>query len=158
MPMNAPINKDGLRTRFWERVALQNLKPQEWEALCDGCGRCCLNKLEDPDTGEVALTRVACRLLDVGTCRCGQYELRKSLVPECITLTPGTIEKHAYWLPETCAYKLLWAGKALYDWHPLISGDAESTQNAGISMRGMTIPEFEVAEDDWEDHIIEDIR
>ncbi len=151
-----PIRREGLRARYWERVPLRNLSRREWEALCDGCGRCCLNKLEDPDTGEVALTRVACRLLDGETCHCGQYEIRHALVPECITLTPATIEKHAYWLPDTCAYKLIWEGKALPDWHPLISGSAETVHAAGISVQGWTVPEFELDEDDWEDYIIEE--
>ncbi|MEM8632361.1 MAG: YcgN family cysteine cluster protein [Pseudomonadota bacterium] len=154
--MSDPIDRAGLREAFWERVPLKNLTPKEWEALCDGCGRCCLNKLEDPDTGEVALTRVACRLLDNDTCRCGQYSIRKELVPECIHLTPKTIADIAYWLPATCAYKLLWQGKALYDWHPLISGTPESVHAAGISVRGWTVPEFEVPEEDWEDYIIEE--
>jgi len=154
--MDDPIDRSGLRDRFWERVPLRNLAPREWEALCDGCGRCCLNKLEDEETGEVALTRVACRLLDNDTCRCAQYEIRKTLVPECIQLTPKTIAEHAYWLPATCAYKLLWEGKPLYDWHPLISGDAQSVHAAGISVQGWTVPEFEVPEEDWEDYIIEE--
>ena len=152
-----PIQREGLRDAYWERVPLKSMTPKEWEALCDGCGRCCLNKLEDPDTGEVALTRVACRLFDDETCRCAQYEVRKNLVPECISLTQKTIEEHAYWLPNTCAYKLLWQGKALYDWHPLISGRAESVDEAGVSVKGLTVPEFDVDEDDWEDHIIEDL-
>lgn len=147
-----------LRPRFWERHKLTDLSPEEWEALCDGCGKCCLNKLEDADTGEVFLTRVACRLLDGESCRCGQYDIRKQIVPECIVMTPGNIEKHAYWMPETCAYRLLWQGKPLYDWHPLISGDPEAVHRAGVSVRGMSIPEFEVAEDEWEDHIIEDLN
>lgn len=151
-----PIDRDGLRPLFWERVPLQNLAPKEWEALCDGCGKCCLNKLEDEDTGEVALTRVACRLLDGETCRCGQYDIRKTLVPECIVLTPATIADVAYWLPETCAYKLLWEGKPLFDWHPLVSGDPETVHAAGVSVRGWTVPEFEVDEEDWEDHIVEE--
>jgi uncharacterized cysteine cluster protein YcgN (CxxCxxCC family) len=151
-----PIDRSGLRDRFWERVPLRNLAPREWEALCDGCGRCCLNKLEDADTGEVALTRVACRLLDNETCRCAQYDIRRSLVPECIHLTPATIEKHAYWLPATCAYKLLWQGRELPDWHPLVSGDPETVHEAGISVQGWTVPEFEVPEEDWEDYIIEE--
>jgi len=154
--MDDPIDRSGLRDRFWERVPLRNLAPREWEALCDGCGRCCLNKLEDAETGEVALTRVACRLLDNDTCRCGQYAIRHQIVPECILLTPATIEKHAYWLPATCAYKLLWEGKALYDWHPLISGDPATVHEAGISVRGWTVPEFEVPEEDWEDYIVEE--
>ena len=152
-----PIQREGLRDAYWERVPLKSMTPKEWEALCDGCGRCCLNKLEDPDTSEVALTRVACRLFDDETCRCAQYEVRKNLVPECISLTQKTIEEHAYWLPNTCAYKLLWQGKALYDWHPLISGRAESVDEAGVSVKGLTVPEFDVDEDDWEDHIIEDL-
>ena len=156
--MKDPIKRAGLSSRFWENKSLDTLNQSEWEALCDGCGRCCLNKLEDADTGEVALTRVACRLLDDATCRCAQYDIRKSLVPECISLTPETIEKHAYWLPETCAYKLLWEGRGLHDWHPLISGDPDTVHQAGISMRGKTIPEFEVNDDEWEDHIIEDLE
>lgn len=154
--MKDPINREGLRPRFWEKVPLQNMAPREWEALCDGCGKCCLNKLEDADTGEVALTRVACRLLDGETCRCGQYEIRRQFVPECIHLTPANIASHAYWMPATCAYRLLFEGKPLYDWHPLISGDPETVHAAGVSVRGWTVPEFEVDEDEWEDHIVEE--
>lgn len=146
-----------LRDRFWERFSLDRLRPAEWEALCDGCGRCCLNKLEDPDTGDVALTRVACRLFDDTTCRCGQYEIRRQFVPECIFLTPKTIEIHAYWLPNTCAYKRLWRGKRLPVWHPLISGDPDAVHDVGVSMRHQTVPETEVPEEEWEDHIIEEI-
>ena len=151
-----PIHRDGLRDRFWENVPLQNLTQREWEALCDGCGKCCLNKLEDADTGEVELTRVACRLLDDETCRCGQYDIRKTLVPECVVLTPTNLANIAYWMPRTCAYRLLHEGKPLYDWHPLISGTAETVHAAGVSVRGWTVPEFEVPEEDWEDHIIEE--
>ncbi len=154
--MRDPINRKGLRPRFWETVPLQKMTALEWEALCDGCGKCCLNKIEDEETGEVFLTRVACRLLDDATCRCGQYGIRKQLVPECIVLTPGNIESHAYWMPRTCAYRLLWEGKPLYDWHPLISGDPDSVHRAGVSAQGLTVPEFEVDEDEWEDHIIEE--
>lgn len=145
-----------LRKRFWETVPMAEMSEAEWEALCDGCGKCCLNKIEDADTGEVFLTRVACRLLDDETCRCGQYDIRKSIVPECIVLKPSTIDTHAYWMPQTCAYRLLWAGKPLPEWHPLITGDPESTHAAGVSLRGATVPEFEVDEGDWEDHIIEE--
>lgn len=154
--MSDPINRKGLGHRFWERKPLGKLSEQEWEALCDGCGKCCLNKLEDEDSGEVALTRVACRLFDDTTCRCAQYEIRHQFVPECIQLTPETIAQHAYWLPETCAYKLIWDGKPLYDWHPLISGTPETVHGAGVSMKHRTVPEFEVHEDEWEEHIIEE--
>jgi len=151
-----PIDRGGLRRRFWETEPLNKLTPQEWEALCDGCGKCCLNKLEDEDTGEVVLTRVACRLLDDQTCRCAQYPVRHNFVPECIVLTPKTIEKNLYWLPQTCAYRLRYEGRPLYPWHPLNSGTAQSVHDAGVSVQGLTIPEFEVAEEDWEDHIIEE--
>ncbi len=155
-PQADPIPREGLRERFWERVPLRNLAPREWEALCDGCGKCCLNKLEDPDTAEIAFTNVACRLLDDSTCRCAQYEIRKQFVPDCVVLTPANIAEIAYWMPQTCAYRLLHEGKALYDWHPLISGTPETVHEAGVSVRDRTVSEFDVAEDDWEDHIIEE--
>ena len=143
-----------LRPEFWKRP-LSSLSAKEWEALCDGCGKCCLNKLEDGETGEVFFTRIACRLLDGETCRCGQYENRKTFVPECVVLTPGTLKDIAYWMPSTCAYRLLSEGKPLPEWHPLLTGDADSVHAAGMSVRGWTLPEFEVPEEDWEDHIIE---
>ena len=154
--MDDPIPRTGLRPRYWETVRLRDMTPREWEALCDGCGKCCLNKLEDADTGEVFLTRVVCRLLDGETCRCSNYEGRKRLVPECVVLTPRTISKHAYWMPGTCAYRLLHEGTPLPDWHPLISGDPDSVQRAGVSASGITVPEWAVDEDDWEDYIIDE--
>lgn len=134
---------------------MAELNQSEWEALCDGCGKCCLNKLED-DEGTVALTRIACRLLDNETCLCSNYANRHSYVPECIVLTPRTIADNLYWLPMTCAYRLAHEGRPLFDWHPLISGDPASVHAAGVSVRGMTIPEMNVDEDDWDDHIIEE--
>jgi len=151
-----PIDRDGLGRRFWHRKPLTRLTQKEWEALCDGCGKCCLNKLEDEDTGEVALTRVACRLLDDETCHCAQYDIRHQFVPDCIVLRPDNLDSHAYWMPATCAYRLLWEGKPLYDWHPLISGNPESVHEAGVSVRGITVSEFDTPEEDWEDHIIEE--
>ena len=156
MSIDDPIDRSGLRPRYWETTPLDRMTRKEWEALCDGCGKCCMNKLEDEDTGEVALTRVACRLFDDTTCRCAQYDIRHQFVPECITLTARNLQGHLYWMPETCAYKLLNEGKPLYDWHPLISGDAQSVHDAGISMQSRTVPEFEVSDDDWEDHLIEE--
>lgn len=152
-----PIIRQGLRKTFWERIPLEKMNAKEWEALCDGCGKCCLNKLEDPDSGEVAFTRVACRLLDDSTCRCAQYDIRKQFVPECVVLTPENLPDIAYWMPSTCAYRLLHEGKALHDWHPLISGTAQTVHDAGQSVQGWTVPEFEVDEDEWENHIIEDL-
>jgi uncharacterized cysteine cluster protein YcgN (CxxCxxCC family) len=145
-----------LRPKFWETVPLAKMSPAEWEALCDGCGKCCLNKLEFEDTGEVAYTRVACRLLDDATCRCTDYENRRRFVPECVFLTPKSLPKVAYWMPQTCAYKLLFQGKKLPDWHPLLTGDPESTHASGNSIRGITVPEHEIPEEDWEDYIIEE--
>ena len=145
-----------LRPRFWETVPLAKLTPPEWEALCDGCGKCCLNKIEFEDDGEVAFTRVACRLLDGDTCRCKHYETRRQFVPECIQISPASLPEIAYWLPRTCAYLLRYQGKPLYPWHPLISGDANSVHDAGVSVQGWTVPETEVEEEDWEDHIIEE--
>lgn len=145
-----------MRVRFWETVPLAKMTKPEWEALCDGCGKCCLNKLEDEETGEVALTRIACRLLDGESCRCAQYPIRHQFVPECIVLTPKTIKDNMYWLPQTCAYRRMYQGKPLFDWHPLVSGDPEAVHRAGQSVRGITIPEFGVPEEDWEDHVIEE--
>jgi len=153
--MTETTSQKKLRPTFWESVPLNKMTDDEWEALCDGCGRCCLNKLEDPDTGHVALTRIACRLLDNESCRCAQYDIRHQFVPECIRMTSETIAKHAYWLPNTCAYKLLHEGKKLPDWHTLLTGTEQSVHAAGISVQGWSIPEFEVPEDEWEDHIVE---
>ena len=145
-----------LRPRFWESVPLDKMTAAEWEALCDGCGKCCLNKLEDEDTAEIWFTRVACRLFDDATCRCGQYDIRKTIVPECVVLTPATIGEIAYWMPRSCAYRRLHEGRGLEDWHPLLSGDPETVHKAGRSVRGTTLPEFSIPVEDWEDHLIDE--
>lgn len=144
-----------LRDKFWETVPPHKMTAPEWEALCDGCGKCCLNKIEYEDTGEVEYTRVACRLLDGATCRCGNYERRFTYVPECVRLNPKTLPKVAYWLPVSCAYKLLHQGNPLPNWHPLITGDPESVHAAGQSVRGITVSEAAVDEDDWDDYLLE---
>ncbi|WP_323005971.1 YcgN family cysteine cluster protein [Pseudorhodobacter sp.] len=154
LPPIAPAT--GLRPRYWETVPLKKMSGAEWEALCDGCGKCCLNKIEYEDDGEVAFTRVACRLLDGDTCRCTNYAIRHQFVPECVQLTPKKLEKIAYWLPQTCAYRLVHEGKPLPDWHPLISGDPETVHIEGASVRGWTVPETSVSEDDWENYIIKE--
>jgi uncharacterized cysteine cluster protein YcgN (CxxCxxCC family) len=142
-----------MRDAFWT-LPLAELTPEEWEALCDGCGKCCLNKLEYEDTGEVDFTRLACRLLDGETCRCRHYATRRDFVPDCVGLTAESLPSVAYWLPRTCAYRLRHEGKALPDWHHLICGDPERVHSEGHSVRGWTIPETEVAEDDWDDYVI----
>ncbi len=151
-----PIPRDGLRPRYWETTPLSRMTPREWEALCDGCGKCCLNKLEDEVTQEVALTRVACRLLDGESCRCAQYETRRRIVPECVQLTARTLKDTAYWMPETCAYRRLHLGQGLPSWHPLLTGTPDSVHHAGVSVRGWTVPEFQVSEEDWEDHVVDE--
>ena len=144
-----------LRPNFWTDILMDDLTRPEWEALCDGCGKCCLNKLEDED-GTVALTRVACKLLDGNTCQCTRYPIRHQYVPECIVMTPKSLEDNMYWLPQTCAYRLVFEGRDLYDWHPLISGEAASVHAAEVSMKGRSISEDTVSEDDWDNHIIEE--
>jgi uncharacterized cysteine cluster protein YcgN (CxxCxxCC family) len=144
-----------LRENFWTRP-LGELSAAEWEALCDGCGKCCLNKIEYEDTGEIAFTRVACRLLDGDTCRCTRYAIRRQFVPDCVVLKPETIADVAYWLPRTCAYRLRHEGKPLPYWHPLVSGEQQSVHLSGQSVQGWTVSEHDVPEDDWEDFIIDE--
>ena len=143
---------------FWRRKPLEAMTQAEWEALCDGCGRCCLLKLEDADDGAIAYTRIACRLFDSGACRCTAYARRAVLVPGCVRLTPESVRETAHWMPATCAYRLLSEGRPLPDWHPLVSGDPESVHDAGVSVRGWTVPEYEVHEEDYEDHVIPGLR
>ena len=125
----------------------------EWEALCDGCARCCLHKLEDADSGMIHYTAVHCRLLDQKRCRCRDYDRRLERVPDCIDLRPENMEE-MHWLPATCAYRLLYEGKPLYDWHPLVSGNPDSVHEAGISIRGRVLSEEFVHPDSFEEHII----
>ncbi|MGE7367979.1 YcgN family cysteine cluster protein [Neorhizobium sp. NPDC001467] len=139
---------------FWKTKQLEELSPVEWESLCDGCGLCCLNKLEDWDTGAVAFTSVACRLLDGSTCRCRDYPNRQAIVPDCIQLTAQEVREIG-WLPPTCGYRLVRDGEDLKWWHPLISGDRETVHVAGISARGRTVSETEVDVDDFEDYLVD---
>ncbi len=128
-----------LRDQFWE-LPLEALDRAEWEALCDGCGRCCTHKLEDEDTGAIAHTNVACRLLDTSTAQCRDYRNRKAYVPDCLRLTLKLVGEVA-WLPPTCAYRLRADGKPLPDWHYLICGDREAVVAAGVSVAGRVISE-----------------
>lgn len=139
--------------RFWEDRPLEALDAAQWEALCDGCGKCCLHKLEDEDTGELFPTNVACRLLDRREGRCGDYKRRRIHVPDCIRLTPKSLAT-IDWLPETCAYVRRSEGRPLPDWHYLITGDRESIHRAGASVRGWTISEIDAGE--LEDHVLDE--
>ncbi|HPA38661.1 MAG TPA: YcgN family cysteine cluster protein [Phenylobacterium sp.] len=125
---------------FWETKSLEQMTVQEWESLCDGCGLCCLVRFEDEDTGEIIPTRVHCKLFDPDQCRCSNYADRKRHVPDCIKLTPHNIEA-LEWMPMSCAYRRIYEGRGLADWHPLISGDPETVHAAGVSVRGETINE-----------------
>ncbi|MFZ2207913.1 MAG: YcgN family cysteine cluster protein [Porticoccaceae bacterium] len=138
---------------FWEYKALAELDAGEWEALCDGCGRCCLLKLEDADRGAIAYTGIACRLLDIRRCRCRDYDHRQRRVPDCQVLNPVNVPV-TDWLPDTCAYRLRAAGKPLPAWHPLISGDPDSVHTAGISVRDRVISEEFVHPDAVADHVV----
>ncbi len=120
---------------FWKVKKLEEMSISEWESLCDGCGRCCLHKVEDDDTGDIYATSVACRLLDAETCRCRDYVHRKSIVPDCISLDIATI-KTARWLPESCAYRLIYEGQDLQWWHPLVSGNCQTVHQTQFSARG----------------------
>ena len=139
---------------FWETKRLDEMSQAEWESLCDGCGRCCLNKLEDWDTGEIAWTNIACTLLDGQSCRCRDYENRQATVPDCIQLTVNKV-REIIWLPPTCAYRLVAEGTPLYWWHPLVSGDPETVHAAGISVRGRTVSEDGVDVEDFEDYLVD---
>jgi uncharacterized cysteine cluster protein YcgN (CxxCxxCC family) len=139
--------------RFWQDKSLAELNPAEWEALCDGCGRCCLNKLEDEDTGELYFTNVACGGLDLETCRCRHYPARTRYQAECLVITPGDRKVLAQ-LPSTCAYVLRAAGRPLPDWHPLVSGDPDSVHRAGISVRDKAVSEEFIHPAQLPEHLI----
>jgi uncharacterized protein len=138
---------------FWQTKSLAEMTAAEWESLCDGCGRCCLIKLEDPDDGSLAHTDVTCHLLDLKSCRCGDYNRRCELVPDCVQLSPDNIGQLTF-MPASCAYRRLADGRGLAWWHPLVSGDPESVHRAGISVRGRAVSEAGVADEELEDHIV----
>ena len=138
---------------FWRHKRLEDMSRAEWEALCDGCGKCCLHKLEDADTGAVYYTNVACRLLDLDAIRCTRYAERRRYVPDCAVLDASQV-RNFHWLPDTCAYRLVAQGDDLPDWHPLVSGDPDSVHRAGMSVRGRTVSERDAG--DLEDHVVAD--
>ncbi len=139
---------------FWRTKTLEEMSTSEWESLCDGCARCCLVKLEDEDTGDIHFTDIGCRLLDAKTCRCRDYERRNRRVPDCVKLTPAAV-RALTWLPITCAYRLVAEGKDLPDWHPLVSGSADSVHDARVSVRGRVVAgEDDLAQELWPDRIV----
>ena len=142
---------------FWKNKTLRQMSSSEWEALCDGCGKCCLVKLIDDLTDDLHYTTVACKLLDCESCQCGDYENRKSLVEACVILSPRLIEE-LHWMPSTCAYRLIYEGKDLYWWHPLISGNPNTVHDAGISVRGRVISEREVKDSELPKYIDEQLE
>lgn len=140
---------------FWKQKALETLTPAEWESLCDGCGRCCLVKLEDEDSGEILFTDIACKLFNTGTCRCSDYANRTRKVRDCIKLTPAKVRTIS-WLPPTCAYRLVAEGRDLAWWHPLVSGSVTSVHEAGVSVQGrIGVSEKAVRLADYPDHIVD---
>lgn len=140
---------------YWRSTPLESMTAEQWDALCARCGRCCLVKLEDDDTGSVLVTDVCCDHLDVATGRCTCYGERLEVDPECIRLDPE-LASTAGWLPETCAYRLVARGRDLPPWHPLVSGDPGSVRRAGLSVAGRVVPEALVDDDDLEDHIVDE--
>lgn len=136
---------------FWKTKKLADMTLEEWESLCDGCGKCCLHKLEDAETGKVCYTNAVCRLMDPQTCQCTQYQMRTFLVPDCVELLPQNLDT-LHWLPSTCAYRLLRDGEELPAWHPLVTGDPKSTHTSGNSIAGRCVSEDTVH--DLEDHIV----
>ena len=140
---------------FWKAKSLDELSHSEWESLCDGCGRCCLLKLEDEDSGQILLTRLACKLLDTTTCRCRDYANRFARVSDCLSIDVEAVRTIA-WLPPTCAYRLVSEGRDLAWWHPLVSGDPQTVYQAGISVRGLARSEARVRPEAYQRYIIDD--
>ena len=140
--------------RFWETKRLHEMTSEQWEQLCDGCGRCCLHKLEDEDTQQLFFTAVTCRLFDAHTCRCTDYSQRTQRVADCMVLHVDEVQEFRF-LPRSCAYRRLHEGRSLASWHPLLSGRTESVHEAGISVRHKTINETVVHPDDLEGHIVD---
>ena len=138
---------------FWQSVKLADMTAAQWEALCDGCAKCCLVKLQDEDSGEIVFTDIVCNLLDQQTCRCTHYQERTKLVPDCVKLTKDNLDKIDF-MPPSCAYRLLHEGKDLPQWHPLVSGSADSAVVAGMSVKGRVIAEM-AFDGDSEDRVVD---
>ena len=138
---------------FWLTTALGDMSETQWESLCDGCAKCCLVKLEDEDSGDVAYTNVVCQYMDDQTCECTEYQRRNELVPHCVWLKPEMVEEF-FWLPETCAYRLVHEGKDLPYWHYLKSGSRATIHEIGESVRGKVLNESHIPEDDLQEYVV----
>jgi uncharacterized cysteine cluster protein YcgN (CxxCxxCC family) len=141
---------------FWEVKGLEEMSPEEWDLLCDGCGRCCLIKLEDEDTDEVYTTRLACSLLDVKSCRCRDYANRHKVMHDCLTISPESL-KSLDWLPSSCGYVRMADGRGLAWWHPLVSGNPDTVHQAGISVRSFARSERGIKNTSFHRYIIQDL-
>ncbi|WP_370978783.1 YcgN family cysteine cluster protein [Agaribacterium sp. ZY112] len=142
-----------MRDQFWSKYNLEELERDEWEALCDGCALCCLHKLEDEDTGKVAVTDIRCRYLELDQCRCGDYENRHVNVPDCVPFDADTA-KRFYWLPDTCAYRRLAMGRELPYWHWLLSGDKSLVHSLEVSAKKQSVSELGLPEDQWQERVV----
>lgn len=146
------MDKTVPQSKFWKTIPLDQLDKNQWESLCDGCGKCCVLKLEDADTGVIHFTDVSCKLLDCQTARCTKYAERESFVPDCVSLTPDNL-RMLRWMPKSCAYRLISENRDLPDWHPLVTGNLDSTRQAGHSVAARVVTEASVDEDDLPNHI-----
>lgn len=140
--------------KFWKTLTLEQMNQSQWESLCDGCGKCCLNQLEDEDSGQLVFTDISCKLFDSQSCKCKNYPKRKRFVSDCQVLTPKKVRKLT-WLPSTCAYRLVANGEDLPDWHHLVSGSTKTIHKTGNSVKNKVISEEFVKEDDFEDHVVD---
>ena len=145
---------DSKELPFWKSKSLQEMSTQEWESLCDGCAKCCLNQLQDVETNTLVYTDVCCHLLDQQACRCTRYQERKSLVLRCMVLTPENLAECAEFAPSSCAYRLIFEGEELPIWHPLVTGDPDSAHKAGMSVRGRVRSE-QSTDQDWEEYVVD---
>ena len=145
--------KNTVRPNFWKNFSLNELNSFEWEALCDGCGKCCLIKLQDEETNKIHYTSIACRLFDDKTCRCKNYQMRKKKVSKCIILTSENLKDTLSWMPKTCAYRLIYEGKELEPWHHLRSGNKGSIHDSGKSLKNATTSENNVPAHFWKNYI-----
>jgi uncharacterized cysteine cluster protein YcgN (CxxCxxCC family) len=153
--MNAMSSCSDTKSKFWREKSLFEMSVDEWESVCDGCGKCCLQQLEDESSGELVFTDLACDLLDTKACRCTDYENRRIRVPDCMTLNKSNVAECAAFAPPSCAYRLLLQGEDLPSWHHLQSGHRNSIHAAGRSVAEKVINKSQVADEELEDHIVD---